>query len=91
MHSGSVEPWDSANSQKLSIDSISVWTAKCVEIHRKTMHSGVSGAVGHRELAKIELRFYLSMDSKMCGNSKENHVFGGQCSRGTAPIRKNRA
>ena len=53
------------------------------------MHSGINGAVGQREFAKIEHRLVLSMESKMYGNSKENHAFGDQWGCGTARIRKN--
>ena len=60
-----------------------------MEIHSKTMHSGINGDVGQREFAKMEHRLDLSMESKMYGNSKENHAFGDQWGCGTARIRKN--
>ena len=59
-----------------------------MEIQRKTMHSGINRAVGQRELAKTEHRFDLSMESKMHGNSKENHAFEDQSGCGTMRIRK---
>ena len=48
----------------MSIDSTSVRKANWMEMHRKTMHSGVSGAVGQTEIAKTTHRFDLNMEIK---------------------------
>ena len=62
---GSVKPSDTANSQKLSIDSISVREAECTENHTKTQHVAIPRAVGQRASAKTEHRFARSTESNM--------------------------
>ena len=43
---------ESAQTQQRPTESSAVWTAARMRIHRKTMHSGVSGAGGRRAFAK---------------------------------------
>ena len=59
--------WDSAEAQKWSLDSPSVWRAKCMVLQLECEDSIVSGCIGQRGSAEMEPRFTLSVESKMYG------------------------
>ena len=56
---------DSAEAQKWSLDSPSVWRATCMALQWECEDSGASGSIGQRGSAEMEPGFTLSIDSKM--------------------------
>jgi len=58
----SVVSWDSAISQNLSLECISIWRATCNEFLRKMKYSVVSGRQGRRDFAECEPIVPLSVE-----------------------------